>query len=132
MRRWIVMSARSRIHPSPAGDASWRPGGPAEVVDSSAVLEERLRRAVGFRVDGPEGRIGTLRAVVPGDVGAAPQTRVDVGLFVRREVAIPLSEVRQVDPERRRVVVGSVPRIRRPARAVLARQVRRYLRAADR
>jgi hypothetical protein len=123
------MSTRPHIPPTRAGNVP-RPGRSTDVVDPSAVLAERLRRAVGFRVDGPEGRVGTLRALVPGDLGAEPRLRVDVGLFIRREVGVPLRDVREVDPDRRRVLVASVPRIPRRGRAELARRVRRFLHAS--
>lgn len=123
------MSTRSHIQPTRTGSAP-RHDGPADVVDTSTVLAERLRRAVGFRVDGPEGRVGTLRALVPGDLGTEPGLRVDVGLFIRREVGIPLRDVREVDPDRRRVLVARVPRIPRRGRAELARRVREFLHAS--
>jgi len=125
------MSTMPDIHPTWAGEAP-RPGRPSDVIDASAVLAERIRRAVGFRVDGPEGRIGTLRALVPGDLGAEPRMRVDVGLFIRSEVGIPLGEVREVDSQRRRVLVDNVPKIPRRARAEVARCVRRFVHAQAR
>ena len=123
------MSTGPHIQPTWAGEAP-RPDRPTDVVRASAVLAERVRRAVGFRVDGPEGRIGTLRALVPGDLGAEPRMRVDVGLFIRRAVDIPLRDVREVDSERRRVLVHRVPTIPRRPRAELARVVRRFMRAS--
>jgi len=123
------MSTRSHIHPTWDGAAPG-PGGPTDVVDAAAVQAERLRRAVGFRVDGPEGRIGTLRAFVPGDLGAEPRMRVDVGLFIAREAGIPVRDVREVDPQRRRILVAGVPSIPRRGPAELARCVRRFVRAS--
>jgi hypothetical protein len=119
----------SRVHQHTwAGEAPPRPGRPAEVVDSSAVLAERMRCAAGFRVDGPEGRVGTVRAFVPGDLGTVPdRLRVDVGLFMRSSIWIPLRHVRHVDPERRRVLVRRVPTTPRRGHADIARRVRRFV-----
>ena len=124
------MSTSRHIQPTWAGEAPPPARRPTDVVDTSGVLAERLRRALGFRVDGPEGRIGTLRALVPGDLGAEPRLRVDVGLFVRREIGIPLATVREIDAERRRVLVDTVPKIPRRARAEVARCVRRFVHAS--
>jgi hypothetical protein len=123
------MSTRLHIQRPEAGGALQR-GGSIDAAHPTEVLAERLRRAVGFRVDGPEGRIGRVRALVPGDLGVVPQVRVDVGLFVRKEIRIPLDDVREVDRERRRVLVDSVPRIPRRGRAELARRVRRFVRTS--
>jgi hypothetical protein len=123
------MSTRLHSQTAETGEALRR-GSPIDVTDASGVLAERLRRAVGFRVDGPAGRIGKVRALVPGDLGAVPQVRVDVGLFIRNEIGIPLDDVREVDRERRRVVVSSVPRIPRRGRAEHARRVRRFVRTS--
>jgi hypothetical protein len=114
-------------HQTWAGEAA-RPRRPADVVDSSAVLAERMRRAAGFRVDGPEGRVGTVRAFVPGDLGTGhDRVRVDIGLFMRSAIWVPLGDVRHVDMERRRVLVRSVPTIPRRGQADLARHVRRFV-----
>jgi len=122
---------RPHIHrPLRAGEAPRRDAA-AEVIDASTALNERLRRAVGFRVDGPEGRVGTLSAFVPGDLGIRPgRLRVDVGVFLRRETEIPVADVCDIDLVRRRVVVRAAPRLPRPARAQVARRVRRFVHAA--
>jgi hypothetical protein len=77
-------------------------------------------------VDGPDGRIGTFRALVPGDLGTGPdRIRVDVGLFMRSSVCIPLSDVSHVDPGRRRVLVRTIPAMLRRTRADRARHLRK-------
>ena len=86
------MSARSHIHPTWDGAAAG-PARPTDVVDAAAVQAERLRRAVGFRVDGPEGRIGRLRAFVPGDVGGEARMRVDVAAHLLREGSASVAEI---------------------------------------
>jgi len=102
--------SQSRDAGSGALGESSQPGRPSDVVDSSVIVGERIRRAGGYRVDGPEGRIGTFRALVPGDLATGPdRIRVDVGLFARSSVCIPLSDVTHVDPGRRRVLVRSIP-----------------------
>jgi hypothetical protein len=65
-----------------------------------------LRRCDGFRVDGPDGRIGVvdhveqdLEADVPDVVAVAS------GLWRIRRISIPLTEVVEVQPGRRRIVV---------------------------
>jgi hypothetical protein len=124
------MPMRPHTHRSPAAGQAPPPNAAPDVIDASA-LNERLRRAAGFRVDGPEGRIGTLSALVPGDLGIRPdRLRVDVGVFLRREIEIPVGDVRAVEPVRRRVVVRAAPRLTRPARAEVARRVRRFVHAA--
>ncbi|HEX5556031.1 MAG TPA: hypothetical protein VFX13_00275 [Gaiellales bacterium] len=50
--------------------------------------------------------------------------RVDVGLFIRNEVGIPLADVHRVDGGRRRVLVSSVPRMPRRAGAAPPRRLR--------
>jgi hypothetical protein len=110
------MTTRHHTHPRRTGELPGPDRAP-DVIHASAVLAEQLRRATGYRVDGPEGRIGTLRALVPGDLGADPLMRVDVGLFIRNEVGIPLADVHRVDGGRRRVLVSSVPRMPRRAGA---------------
>jgi hypothetical protein len=92
-----------------------------------------LRAAVGFRVDGPEGRVGVLVAVVP-DFGDGLPDRIEIatGLFVVSSVDVPFVEVVSVDPLWRRVVIGVLPGRRRASRRHTARRLERFLRLGGR
>lgn len=73
---------------------------------SRARLARHLRSANGYRVDGPYGRIGVLRAVVATDIDGSPDhLEVSRGLFIASTACIPFDDVSSVDPARRRVVV---------------------------
>ena len=104
-----------------------------------SVLERRqrlagmLRSAVGFRVDGPEGRVGVLTSVTPEDRDAPPDgVEIATGLFIVTTLAIPFADVARVDPLRRRVHIRVMPERRRASPGELARRVRRFLRAGGR
>jgi hypothetical protein len=87
----------------------------------------------GFRVDGPDGRIGTVAHVVreaPADVPVALD--VATGLFIVHVEHIPIRDVIEVQPSRRRLAVRSVPYRPRLSRHHLHRGVRRFLRSAAR
>jgi len=107
--------------------------------DVVSVREERrrlagmLRTAVGFRVDGPEGRVGVFRGVVPdfGD-GLPDSIEVTTGLFLVTSVDVAFAEVVSVDPFGRRVGIGVTPDRGQARRRQTARNVRRFLRAGGR
>jgi hypothetical protein len=109
--------------------------GPGVVLvrDERRRLAAMLRTAVGFRVDGPEGRVGVLRAVVP-DFGDGLPDRIEIatGLFLVTSVDVSFVEVMSVDPFGRRVGIGIVPDRRRASRPQAARNVRRFLRKGGR
>ncbi len=101
----------------------------ADVVDVRRQPVRRLRRAVGYRVDGPDGRIGTLRAVTPDDAGGPPtRIRISVGLFIPATVEMPVAEVYAVDAVRGRVLVRTAPELPRRSPSGLARRFRRFAR----
>ena len=108
----------------------------ADVVDTrpeAAALVRTLRSAAGFRVDGPDGRIGVLRGVTPREPSAPPeQLLVSMGLFIVTTVSIEVAEVRSVDAARRRIVVAVTPQPERRRPAELARRIRRFVRVAAR
>ena len=80
----------------------------------------------GFRVDGPDGRIGVVTRVSSSSAGEAPDTiHVVTGLFIVRVVPVAVSEIVQIDAERRRLLVRSMVRLPRSKR--VARMLRRYL-----
>ena len=64
----------------------------------------RLARCEGFRVDGADGRVGTVTGVRTGSDGAPAWLDVRTGLIVRRHLAIKIEDVRSVDPISHRIV----------------------------
>ena len=131
------MTARTT---APGIDRGVYPSGAVEAsLDVVSVHDERrrlagmLRAAVGFRVDGPEGRVGVLAAVVP-DYGEGLPDRVKIatGLFVVGSVDVPFVEVVSVDPLGRRVAIAVLPERRRATHRQTARRLERFLRAGGR
>jgi hypothetical protein len=70
-------------------------------------MNEQLGRAQAYQVDGPDGRIGSVAAVLTraGDGFLL----VHSGLISCRLTAVPFSEVATVDPDRRRVLLHELP-----------------------
>jgi len=86
----------------------------------------RLAGVEGFRVDGPEGRVGYVKSVSSETRGSAPDTlHVATGLFMVRVVPVPVSEIVDVEPERRRLVIRRM--VRRPRSPNIAEVLRRFL-----
>jgi hypothetical protein len=80
----------------------------------------------GFRVDGPDGRIGVVTRVSSSSAGEAPDTiHVVTGLFIVRVVPISAAQIVQIDTERRRLLVRSMVRL--PRSKHVARMLRRFL-----
>jgi hypothetical protein len=105
----------------------------ASVREDGQHLAGMLRAAVGFRVDGPEGRVGVLTAVVPEyDDGPPDRIEIATGLFIVTSVDAPFAEVASVDPLRCRVGIRVVPERRRASPREIARRVRRFLRVGGR
>lgn len=68
-----------------------------------------LHHCDGFRVDGPDGRIGVVDHVEPGLGANVPDVvAVASGLWRIRLTRIPLTDVVEVEPGRRRLVVRKV------------------------
>ncbi len=131
----VGMAMTPRI--SPRADAVRTAGRPTPDVvgirPDTAALAAALRAAAGFRVDGPDGRIGVLRGVAPAGPAEPPQRLlVAVGLFIITTVSIAVADVRSVDVQRRRIVVAATPPLPRRTPAELARRVRRFVRTAAR
>jgi hypothetical protein len=126
------MAAAPRTSPRADAARTGRPAG-ADVVGirpDPVVLAPQLRAAAGYRVDGPDGRIGVLYGVAPAEPTAPPERLlVSIGLFIVTTVSIGVADVRAVDVERRRIVVATTPRPWRRS-AGLARLVRRFHAAA--
>ena len=65
-----------------------------------------LAESEGYRVDGVNGRVGTVVGVGIGTDGETPAWLVvRTGLFHRRQVSIGIGDVGSVDPTSRRIVV---------------------------
>jgi hypothetical protein len=80
----------------------------------------------GFRVDGPEGRVGVVTRLSAQEVGAPPDTmHVITGLFIVRVVPIPASEIVRIDHELRRIDIRSM--VRRPRSPHVKQMLRRFL-----
>jgi len=85
-----------------------------------------IRGVEGFRVDGPDGRIGTVTSVSSSTPGAAPDMiAVAAGLFIVRVVPVAAAEIVQIDDERRRILVRTM--LHRPRTAQLRGMLRRFL-----
>jgi hypothetical protein len=70
-----------------------------------------LRRCEGFRVDGPEGRIGHVYSIRFGGSAEPDLLEVRAGLLGRRMLLIPVAQVAEVIPEERRLVLAGSPRL---------------------
>jgi hypothetical protein len=77
-------------------------------LESLAVTEHCAEAAhsLGFQVDGPDGRLGTVVATLFGSLVESPDAlEVRVGLFHRRVVAVPIDAVSRVDLVRKRLIL---------------------------
>jgi hypothetical protein len=91
-------------------------------------LQADIRGVEGFRVDGPDGRIGTVIAVSSSAPTARPDTmQVTAGLFVQRVVTVSAAEIVRIDDDRRRVLVRTM--LRRPRSPQIRVVLRRFLRS---
>jgi hypothetical protein len=76
---------------------------PERGVDMIALAESR-----GYRVDDPDGRVGTVDGVVAGAWSDRPDgIEVRVGLFRPAVLVVRVADVAAVDPARRRVLLGT-------------------------
>ena len=67
-----------------------------------------LGHCEGFRVDGPEGRVGVVEAVL-GREDEPTTLAVREGLFALRTVYVPLEQVAEIQPRAERIVLRSRP-----------------------
>ncbi|HSD03768.1 MAG TPA: hypothetical protein VLB81_15435 [Gaiellales bacterium] len=85
-----------------------------------------IRGVEGFRIDGPDGRIGTVTSVSSSTPGAPPDTiQVMTGLFIVRVVPVAAAEILQVDDDRRRILIRTM--LRRPRTPHVPGMLRRFL-----
>jgi hypothetical protein len=88
-------------HPPSTLDADWGPDGRREAVDLDALGE-----CLGYRVDDPNGRVGTVDGVVAGAWTDRPDAiEVRVGLFQMAILTVPADAVADVLRARRRVIL---------------------------
>jgi hypothetical protein len=80
----------------------------------------------GFRVDGPEGRVGVV-TTVSSSTGGEPADTVNVvmGLFIVRVVSVAASEIVRIDADHGRVHIRSM--LRQPRSPNAAQMLRRFL-----
>lgn len=106
---------------------------PVDAPDSASVVNpdvvasrRRLAGVEGFRVDGPEGRVGYVKSVSSAASPSAPDTlHVATGLFIVRVVPVPASDIVDVEPERRRLLIRRM--VQRPRSPHIAEALRRFL-----
>jgi hypothetical protein len=79
--------------------------------ESSPGRDFLLRGCEGYRVDGPDGRIGHVRSVRLGASGEAEVLEVRAGLLGRRTLLIPVTEVDEIIPEQGRLILRASPRL---------------------
>lgn len=74
-----------------------------------------LAGTTGYRVETPDGRIGSVAAVLPRALGRGSVLLVHSGLMSCRLTAIPVDEVETVDVPERRVLLRDLPKTMRMA-----------------
>lgn len=82
-------------------------------VDRTPTIDQRaywLARCEGFRVDSPDGRFGLVEAVMlrvrPDEADALV---VRAGVLGRRLVIVPIEDVAEIAPRRKRLVLARIP-----------------------
>jgi hypothetical protein len=76
---------------------------PTQAVDPVALAESH-----GYRVDDPDGRVGTVDGIVAGAWSDRPDAiEVRVGLFRPAVLVVGVADIAAVDPARRRVLLGT-------------------------
>lgn len=80
-------------------------------------LDRDLTMCLGFRVDGPNGRIGTVIGLAYGSQKHQPDAiEIRVGLFQRTVIVVPPEEVVAADPSTKRLTLRRDPRALLPER----------------
>lgn len=76
-----------------------------------------LTMCLGFQVDGPNGRIGTVTGIAYGSQTHRPDAiEIRVGLFERSVIVVPPGEVVAADPSTKRLMLRRDPRALPPER----------------
>jgi len=80
----------------------------------------------GYRVDGPDGRVGVVTSVTASRHDGPPDTiHVVTGLFIVRVMPVAETEILEIDAERRRLLIRTM--LRPPASPNVVRMLRRFL-----
>jgi hypothetical protein len=83
----------------------------------------------GYRVDGPEGRVGVVTSVTASRPdGPLDTIQVVTGLFIVRVTPVAESEILEVDPDRRRLLIRTM--LRPPRSSNVSRMLRRFFASA--
>jgi hypothetical protein len=92
---------RTLIQAPRPSDSEREPGGTVDAVDLDALGE-----CLGYRVDDPNGRVGTVDGIVAGAWTDRPDAiEVRVGLFRQAILMVPTDAVAGVHQARRRVIL---------------------------
>jgi hypothetical protein len=71
-----------------------------------------LAICLGFQVDGPTGRVGTMVGIVWGSQADLPEAiEIRVGLFHRSVIVVPAEAVAAVNLSRKRVILNATPHV---------------------
>ena len=71
-----------------------------------------LARCEGFRVDSEDGRLGSVEAVrVDPRWGEGRVLAVRAGLFGKKLLIVPLTEIRSILPRERRIILPGSPKL---------------------
>jgi hypothetical protein len=73
--------------------------------DSSYGQDYWLHRCEGFRVESPDGEIGTVRGLRFRDSIEPELLEVRTGLFSRRVLLIPIARVERIMPKEQRIIL---------------------------
>jgi hypothetical protein len=74
--------------------------------DAASMPRDWLVRCEGFRVDGPNGRLGTVSAIGRDADGDPAWLEVRTGLFFRQTLMIGFADIEVVNPAARRLMSG--------------------------
>jgi hypothetical protein len=92
---------RTLIQPPTRTGSDWEPSGTFDAVDLEA-----LGDCLGYRVDDPDGRIGTVEGIVSGTWTDRPEAiEIRVGLFRPAILMAPVDAVASVHRARRRLIL---------------------------
>jgi hypothetical protein len=98
------------------GSALVRSGGPIEQTQMT-LRDHDLSMSLGFQVDGPNGRIGTVIGLAYGSQTHQPDAiEIRVGLFQRTVIVVPPEEVIGADSSTKRLTLRRDPRALRAER----------------
>jgi hypothetical protein len=92
---------RTLIQPPMSMDPGWEPSGTFEAIDIDALGE-----CLGYRVDDPNGRVGTVDRIIAGTGTDRPEAiEVRIGLFRPAILTVSADTVTGVHRARRRIIL---------------------------